>query len=287
LPVLAFGGATGCTPTPGVLGPTGFDQRLFGYHVAYTNPRGRSFLGPDWRVDNFTWDGPTQEWTPKDGPNYEAIRELDEDDDGKISADEKHKEPIYDLRLTHVHDHGVLWIKAHPLTVRDSQRDLDVEIADYADSLAGRGAFYQGSVFSLEHVKTREYTTFVTDKSAAAVAGLSGTIATVEVAESSRLQLDPAYRSAKIRVCMAKITYIVPKSNGPQPPRSHWPVVSCEKDNMRWCERAVGLLVIGYVNEADRFEAHLADYNTFLSEITLAAVKPLSTLLRDRTIGAY
>jgi hypothetical protein len=49
-------------------------------------------------------------------------------------------EPIYDLRLANVHDDGFIWSKAHPLTFDDSRLNLDVIIANYADSLAGTGA---------------------------------------------------------------------------------------------------------------------------------------------------
>jgi hypothetical protein len=269
--------SSGCVPvTPGALGPAGFNQPTYGYHIDYTKPDARSFLGPDWRIDNFVPDETTGTWKPKDGPNYVATRELDEDDDGKIAAGEMHTEPIYDLRLTNVHDDGVIWTKAHPLASQNSGRDLDVELNGYADSLSGTGAYYQGSVFAVEHVKTRQFTTFVVNQEKRSVAGLDGLIATVEVAETARLQLEPTYRNAKIRVFLAKIRYlhrlavvsVDPDTGKPTLASTRWPRVRCSEEGTTTCEQKVGLLVVGYVNEASHFDQHIPEYETFLSKIS-------------------
>jgi hypothetical protein len=272
--------SAGCAKTTaGLLGPGGYSQPVYGYRIDYTNPDARSFLGPDWRVDNFAWDDTVGKWKPKDGPNYVATRELDEDNDGKIASGEKHAEPIYDLRLTNARDDGVIWVKAHPLARHQTARELDVELNDYADSLSGTGAYYQGSVFAVEHVKTRQFTTFVVAPEKRSVAGLDGLIATVEVAETTRLQLEPTYRSAKIRVFLAKIRYQVklPEPTDPdnvQDSRtSPWPRVQCSAGKGS-CEDRVGLLMVGYVNETSHFEQHIPEYEKLLSEISRGPAAP-------------
>jgi hypothetical protein len=265
--------SSGCTPVaPGVLSPTGFNQPDYGYRIEYAAPTARSFLGSDWRVDNFAEDE-TGAWKAKDGENYVAVREIDENDDGKISNSEMHKEPIYDLRLTNVRDDGVIWVKAHPVAHQNANRDLDVELNSYAESLSGTGAYYQGSVFSVEHVKSRQFTTFVVGQENRKVAGLDGIVATVEVAETARVQLDPAYRTAKIRVFLAKISYLrklsplLDADGNPKWP-SVWPQVKCSAEGTDTCEQRTGILVVGYVNAASRFEQHLPEYDTFLSKIS-------------------
>jgi hypothetical protein len=269
--------SSGCVPaTPGVLDPSGFNQPEYGYRVDYTKPGGQSFLGADWRVDNFAPDEMKGGWKAKDGPNYVAIRELDEDDDGKIAEKEKHEEPIYDLRLTNAHDDGVIWVKAHPLAYQDSGRDLEVELNGYADSLSGRGAYYQGSVFQVVHEKSREFTTFVVDQEKRAIGGFDGIIATVEVAETARLQLEPTYRNAKIRVFLAKMRYLhkvaMSDVDGKPLTPTRWPLAPCTKNGIAaTCEQRVGMLVAGYVNAAARFEQHIPEFEKFLSEISLGA----------------
>jgi hypothetical protein len=240
-----------------------------GVHVNYLFPAARSFLGAMWRVDNFKSDG-----EPKTGNDYVAVRELDENNDGQISSSEKHDEFIYDLRLTNVSDNGVIWVKAHPLTVENSKRDLGVFLTDYADSLAGTGAYYQGTIFSMETVKARQFTTFLTNKATASAPGFTGQLATVEVAEAVRVQMDPAFRSAKVRVFMAKIPYDSPPAPGQGwgGAARPWPTVRCGPDN-QVCERRMGLLVIGYVNDAEHFDMHLPEYDGFLSRVSIPALR--------------
>jgi hypothetical protein len=273
--------SSGCIPvTPGVLGATGFNQPVYGYHIDYTKPEAQSFLGPDWRVDNFVWNETMGAWKPKDGPNYVAVRELDEDDDGKITSTEKHEEPIYDLRLTNVHDDGVIWVKAHPLAYQDAGRDLDVELNGYADSLSGTGAYYQGSVFAVVHVKSRQFTTFVVDQEKRSVAGLAGLIATVEVAETARLQLEATHRDSKIRVFLSKIRYVhrLPIDANGRPSSTRWTTVPCTKgETDNDCEQLVGLLVVGYVNAASRFDQHIPEYESFLSKVSQGSAPPHPT----------
>ena len=177
----------GCAESGGAIGPQGFDQSLYGYHVDYGNPANQTFLGPDWRVDNFQWDTTARAWKQKTGDAYVATRELDEDNDGTISPGEKSEEPIYDLRLTNTADNGVIWVKAHPLAFQDSGRDLGVVINNYADSLAGTGLYYQGSIFTLEHVKARQYTTFVDPTENVHAASVDGLIATTAKGAAGRM----------------------------------------------------------------------------------------------------
>jgi hypothetical protein len=275
-PLLVLATSAGCAASAGVLGATGYTQPVFAYRVDYPKTQAGSFLGPDWRVDNFILDQTTGNWNAKRGPSYEATRELDEDGDGNISMSERNTEHIYDLRLVNTHDDGVIWVKAHPLAFQDSARDLDVELAGYADSLCGTGAYYQGTVFSTGHVKSRQFTTFVVDESKRRVADLEGVVATVEVAETARVTIEPTFRSAKIRVFMAKLGYDTPEK--PQKTSvsvpSPWPRVACEEHPKEACERRVGLLVVGYVNEASHFDQHLPEYDTFLSEISQGHAAP-------------
>src|SRR5271165_1947809 len=125
---------SGCVHSPAQFGATAFLQTDYGYKVAYSDSAGKSFAEGDWALDNYFVDE-RGNWKAKKGDKYEAKREFDEDGDGQISSNETSKESIYDLRLLNGRDNGVIWVKAHPLLLADSHRELEVMLNDYADGL--------------------------------------------------------------------------------------------------------------------------------------------------------
>src|SRR5438876_9799014 len=107
---IASGCIVGCTaPKMGTIGASGFEQPLFEYRVGYVDAAHASFFGPDWKLDNYVQNGGF--WAQKKGSQYEALRELDENEDGTIAPNERNAEPIYDLKFVNVHDNGVIWFK--------------------------------------------------------------------------------------------------------------------------------------------------------------------------------
>jgi hypothetical protein len=98
----------------------------------------------------------------------------------------------------------------------------------------------------------------------------------VEVAETARVQLEPTYRNAKIRVFLAKIRYLHklpiasadPDTGKPILASTRWPKVPCTGTGTDTREQKVGLLVVGYVNEASHFDQHVPEYESFLSKIS-------------------
>jgi hypothetical protein len=278
--VVGCGPLLGCGPSAGMLTTAGYEQPTFAYHVDYANKETQSFAGPDWRLDNFTWDALHKAWMPKGGDSYVAVSGIDENNDGNVSRAERRKELVYDLRLTNVHDNGILWIKAHRISPQDAQRDLDIQVSNYVDSLATCGAYEQTSLFLHNDPPVRQYATFVAERGRARAAGVSGELAVIELADSAGLQSNAAYRSAKIRAFFANIVYesvVLPHKDDKVVGRA-WPLVACGKDGKSTCERAVGLLVVGYANDTEHFSAHLADFEGLLSRISLSPNAPAQPL---------
>ncbi len=131
--------ASGCGPVAGTLGASGYKQPTYNFSVSYRDPSTRSFLGPDWDLDNFYPDESGQ-WQPKTGPEYEAVRLFDSEGDGNR---ERLHEFIYDLRFINRRDHSVIWVKAHPLEWAQADFDLDVILSGYADGLSGTTLYAQ------------------------------------------------------------------------------------------------------------------------------------------------
>jgi len=265
--VLGWVLTTGCTPASGGLGPTGYEQAVVKYKLSYANAATQKFLPEDWAIDNFTYAADKRTWQEKTGDQYRAIRLLDEDGDGTISDSERTEENVFDLRFVNSRDSAVIWLKVHPMAFRNSKRDLDVMLENYADGLAGAGLFEQSSLFGLEQNVARQYTTFVVEKEPIALGPLSAIRGVIEIAEVEKLRLDRSHRDSKAELVFAKISYLHPLGNvGAK--NSLWPVVAGQ-NQAGYFEKRTGLLVIGYYDDAARFETHLADFHGLLSRLQI------------------
>jgi hypothetical protein len=268
-----------CAPTNGaLLGPSGYDQTAYAYRVSFSDPGSRLFLPSDWQLDN--WHQLTDgTWTQKDGPEYVATRELDENGDGRISNSERKDEFIYDLRFLNRRDDGVIWLKAHPLAPRDADRDLEVILQDYADGLSGTGLYAQSTLFNVEHAKARQFTTFVTSKGPVSLGSVQGFAGTIELAEVARLQLDPSSRSSKVKVAFFRINHYVRLDVTPamgqrevdvnaRSAELHCALVARPGQDGSWCAQK-GLLVLGYHNTVAHFDQHLAEFDRLFAQVAL------------------
>jgi hypothetical protein len=250
-----------CGPKVGVIGPAGFENAVYEYRVSYRDPAQKMFLGPDWQLDNYYFNTATNSYKAKTGPDYVAEREFDLDGDGTISLSEKSSEPIYDLRFVNTKDDGVIWIKAHPVAIVDRQRDLEVVLNNYADGLSGTGLYAQGNLFSVEHAKSRAFTTFVTMKEPITLGGLPGLAGEIEIAEVEKLRLDPKYRSEKVKVAFVRFVFHESMYH-----TETWPVVQYKGAQVY--ERPA-LLIAGYFNRIANFDSHVKEFDETLKQLSL------------------
>jgi hypothetical protein len=250
-------------PTAGVLSAAGYSQETYHYRIGYRDVGQKIFITPDWQLDNYYLDPKFNTLKPKGGPNYEATREFDADGDGVISDFEKTEEFIYDLRFTHAKDDGIIWVKAHPVAASDARRDLEVELGDYADGMAGTGLYAQGNLFNLEKVKARTYTTFVTSKHPVTVGPLSGIVGEIELADTERLRIDSKYRSGKVKVLLARfVTQPAPRGRATM----NRPASSVQSSS----SMVPALLIVGYYNTAAKFDEHVKDFDLLLGQLSLS-----------------
>jgi hypothetical protein len=263
----------------GALGPQGYEQSLTQYRVNYADAGRKKFLPDDWALDNYAFDPSSGKWHEKKGDQYRALRLLDEDGDGTISPSEKNKENLFDLRFVNSRDGAVIWLKVHPMEATDADRDLDVILDSYANGLEGSGLFEQSTLFGLTQDKARHFTTFMVKKQPLALGQLPAIRGVIEIADVEKLRLDPTHRDSKAELIFAKVTYFEKLGiNKPRAPR--WPIVTedsiAHPGMTTYKARRTGLLVIGYYDDAARFESHLADLHALLDQIVIpdSAIPP-------------
>ena len=268
----------------GALGPQGYEQSLTQYRVNYADVGRKKFLPDDWALDNYAFDPSSGKWHEKKGDQYRALRLLDEDGDGTISPSEKNKENLFDLRFVNSRDGAVIWLKVHPMEATDAGRDLDVILESYANGLEGSGLFEQSTLFGLTQDKARHFTTFMVKKQPIALGQLPAIRGVIEIADVEKLRLDPTHRDSKAELIFAKVTYFE-KLGITRPRAPRWPVVSEDSVShpgmTTYKARRTGLLVIGYYDDASRFESHLPDLHALLDQVVIpeSAIPPNSAAL--------
>ena len=161
----------------------------------------------------------------------------------------------------------MIWVKVHPLTPSIAKRDLDVVFDGYVNGLEGTGLFEQSTLFGIEHDRARHFTTFVVDKRAVWLASLAAVRGTIEIADVEKLRLNPAHRDTKSTLVFAHVAYDE-SLFGNQPTGAEWPVTTDPKSKHKTVKR-IGLLVAGYYADAKRFDAHVADFETFLAHVVI------------------
>jgi hypothetical protein len=303
--------AAGCVATAssgGAFKDSGYQQAVYGYAVAYRDPANKTLVGSEWQIDNYRYDSAFKAYTEKVGDEYVAVRAEDINGDGTVADSERKLETIFDLRFINKANGGVIWVKAHPFLPEQAERSLEVLLDGYADSLSGTGRYAQGSFFSLEHSKERNYTTFLTDRNLVQLGGKPALSGSIELAEVDRLRNDPNHRSGMLRLVMVKIRCFspatcrkldaqrappgpVPKGDAPSvTPANHagdifvtgtpadhddlerWPMVDCKG---KQCKARVGLLIVGYYNSPDYFSQGMGEFEDLLKRISFTDADPL------------
>ena len=248
----------GCVTTNARWDQAGFHEDHYGWEVPYLAGQKR-LIGPDWKLDNYHYDTVAGRLMPKEGNEYVAYVREDENGDGKIDYNEKQLVFLYDLKFVHARNNGVIWVQTFRVPHADEDRDLDVVLANYADSLAGTGLHWQGSIFNLSVPRTRSFTVFLNDKSETKVGSYPAVGALIELAETSRLQLNKDERSMKLRVVLSKFTYLEELRPGVVDPAQ----ARSANANGNTLSRRTAVILIGYVNDPDHFESGVGDFEDF------------------------
>ena len=235
-----------CASMSGRFRDDGFHDAVYGYRVRYAEPGSRSLLGPDWLLDNLVLDdrGPPVE--DKTAPEYRTMRVIDVDADG--DPEEESETALYDLRFVHRRDAGVIWLRTLPISARLADTDLRVIAHRYVEEVSG-GTYFAVSLAGEPAVADVRLATTIVQEGETDVSGRLAYWVMFDVANVDQLRLDAANRTARVLVALVRPGYYyVPGFTGVALP---------------------ALMVIGYANAPEYFDAHSTEFAEFIRRIDL------------------
>ena len=265
LPVLAVVvGLVGCRPQmPTTLLADRMVQDEFGYAVTYVGGDASAILGEDWRLDNYVWleaSARKPQWVQKRGPGYVVNRSYDLDGYGERDWESRNF-PVYDLRLTHRHTDGVVWLRSHPLSAELKDKELRVLAQRFVDA----SSFTRTSLVQLDegdgpiHAVEERWAAVLRSGQDCKVAGAPAYRADFEVYDVDRAQAGgkaPQVRVALVLVDPGFVTLVGPP------------------DDQRGFDT---VLVAGYSNRPEDFDADAPDFEALLQHVSFSEREPGET----------
>jgi len=244
----------GCGPSlRGSFSSTGFAHSDYPYRVVSPSPPGYQILGPEWRLDNYYLRRGKLE--AKKGADYESDYYVDVNRDGK--ADDLGEFHTYDLRYVHKRTAGVIWLRTIPLPVSASEKELRVLARDYVDEITGthyETVQLKGYVVHIN--KERAYAVDIVESAGGTVARRPAHAVTVEVASVEQLKLSPDRRQTRVRLVLIRPGFTFKRRTA----------------GGRGAKLPV-LMLAGYANHVDDYQASLADFERFLGQIEIQAMR--------------
>jgi hypothetical protein len=222
------------------------------YSIAFAHPPQPTFINPAWSLDNFAYDEATRQWVRKEGKEYYGYRIIDRNDDGTA---EKERAFFFDLKLVHKQSAGVIWVQSFEILEKHAQKPLDLLLGNYADSLAGTGAYLEANVYAQIDVKERKYASIVRNTTAGKLGPYAALAAEIEVVDTDQQKVNPDHSGMMLKVVLAKVVCWKEKEQADSFKGEIVPITK--------------LLLIGYHNSAAYFDQYLPDFESFLGTIDL------------------
>lgn len=211
------------------------------YRVRYAAGT-KEIISQSWRINNFKQ--PITEMPPRLKENAEYELWLDLSGDGNTTSIGDY--PLYDLELIHKEHDGRIYLRTIPLGYGQSTKALDVLMDRYIGSLAASGSVTTLGALVRAAVGPR-YVAEIVASGKTQLNGLDAFEATVYLADTDVIKLDPAARQQRMRIVMA---------------RPKWKVY--------YGSRMIPVVVVAaYTNRIERFADSEADFKTFLGSLEL------------------
>lgn len=229
-------------------------------------------MSSDWRLDNYApaAGGAVGLGEPKVTGPYVAEVGLDGDGDGEFEG--RVTLPTFDLLFKHRRDDGRIFLSTFPISQHASERELSVMLRDFVESAAASGEithnYNGGSSRAAAPMASRILASRPTR-----VHGFPAHEVVFEVANVQQLELSPSARWERGHVVLVRSEMVFGQ-------RQLYPAVSVPS-----LGRGVGqepfypvLMVIGYANHPDEFDAHHDEFRDFLSRVHIGDVWDTSAL---------
>ncbi len=236
----------GCGPKPsGSITPAGYQNAKYKYSVS-TLPGG-GLMGNEWKLDNFYVK--RKELIEKDAKDYIVTLELDNDGDGEFET--KAKQHTYDLRFENLVHDGVIFLRTIPISNDLGQKKLSVLMHDYVEAIAG-GGYEVVQLNPQDRIMIeKRYAAAVESQGPGQLAGLPAHVATLSVANTEQLKVDPNARKQRVQLVLL-----------------HTRFAYTSKIKAKEVKFPV-LLLAGYANQPEDFDAGVAEFHAFLSRVVL------------------
>lgn len=240
----------------------GYDRPKYGYRIVYKNASKRQFINADWRLDNFYRDHDGK-WTRKRGSDYYGIRLTEDDKHGGVKKEKVH---FFELKLGHRRNNGVIWVQIFDLLPKHRDRQLDVLLANYVESLSGTGLFIQSNVYGLLHVKEKKHAALVRFKQWMRLHQYPALRARIDLVNLDRLKVDPKHRGQSVELVLLRFwrTAVKEDYTGKQSTVFH-----------------PAIMVIGYKNSVAYFARHRSDLQTFLKQFAFMSNRKAEALSKQ------
>ena len=253
----------------------GFTHAELLYGVDFGDAAARRFLPDEWILDNYEppRTGP-KAFTPRSGPAYRGLRRVDVDGDGKLEDHESYRTSHYDLRFVHTLDNGVLALSSRRLLTRDATRSLDAMLRNIVESLSGVGHFMALSDGDVVRTESKEFAATIRERKAGPLGapGSESISAVVDVANLSRLALDPGHRHKTIAIDLIKVAVR---------PEAPLPIPAGKGEEGAWSGFA--LLVLVYQNDPEDFDRGYAAFEAVRAKLWLGHRAPgVAAAVADR-----
>jgi hypothetical protein len=178
-----------------------------------------------------------------------AVYSFDLDDDGKY--EDKEKLPAYDLLFKNRKTNAQIWVSTIPLSRETAEKELRVLLDNYIDAMSGSGAVVSNLGKGL-NVNEKRFSARLIDKTPVKLSGKDALAATIEVANIDQLKLSPDARREKARIVLVRPDFRVLRERSMQDPVPF---------------RV--LMIVGYSNGPEDFDAQYAEFKRFLGKIHL------------------
>ena len=239
----------GCaTSKTAQFGPSGYVHRTYSYTVRYAE--GSQVLPTGWRLDNYFANA--QGLYPRTDPGYTIGVQLDRNDDrvadGVVSV------PTYDLRFIHEQHPGVIWLRTFPYSYHYHEHSLDQLTEDYLPYLAAQGP--EAAVIEDRQPGAPRVSVVVRDRASWMVAGHPAVALDIELNPLAGAA-EPARRARLVLV---------------QPGFMH------QVTRSRQSVLYPVLLVVGYSNAPEAFDAGLPAFEGLLQQIVVQGVSGVTKI---------
>ena len=231
--------------------PQGFHREDVPYDLFFKNETTLEIIDRDWIISN--WEVGEGEAAPerRDGPNFLGYTLTDYDGDG--TADRLYGY-YSDIELRNRKNEGAIWISAEGLCPRNREKTLSIFIEKYIESLSGEDFGLRRTRWGWIKSDAKTFAAFLVGSKNLQLAGMDAIVATIGVANVDRLALDPTHRHGFIRVVLIRV------------PGKFVQLF----EGLGKMTDETGLIMIGYFNSPEFFEADLGALDGILGQLRIA-----------------